>query len=681
MCIKPTEAGACADPQIRLPIVAESRHFWATHRMHQPAYNRGVRIFWRTLAVLGGIVLLLLIAVAVAIRTVDVREFIGPIQQRVKDATGRELTVRGGIDLKLGLAPKLVLDDVALGNAPWGREPQMISAKRVEAQIELLPLLRKRFEVISFKLIEPTIALETDASGKGNWEFPSLSRAKTTSDQAPSGATLGGFAVGDAAISQGSVTYRDGKTGAITTIVVDDLEVHARDGRSPVSGRFRGKINGTTVALEGDFGPLDQLLRQRWPYPVTVQGDINGKKASVDTQITVKERVIGLDNLKVGSGSSQLSGKMAVVSAGARPKLTFKLDSPTLWLEDFSFPAKALAAAKAASKSKYVFSDEPIDVAALKAFDAEGEIAIGTLTLPNGRKLEQVHVQLTLANGKLDLPVLQASAFGGTLLVQAQLDASRAPDALLSVRAEAKNLDLAAIMTAAGVQREVKGGKTEFKADFSAHGASPHQWAASASGNVIAVVGPATLATGKVNPDSSLDRLAGAVNPFRETDSFTQLQCAVIRLPLKNGVARVDRSIAAETSKLGATASGTLDFRDEILDLSFQPQIRQGVKVEIPQVAQLVRLRGPFASPSVGIDATATAATVTRLGAAVYTGGLSIIGESLLAQAKADPGAPCQIALGRGGGTTTATKSSPSANPAATAVGDVGKALGRLLGR
>ena len=635
-----------------------------------------MRIFWRTLAVLGGVVLLLLIAVAIAIRTVDVKEFIGPIQQRVKDATGRDLTVRGGIDLKLGLEPKLVLDEVALGNAPWSKQPQMITAKHVEAQIELLPLLRKRFEIVSFKLIEPTIALETDPSGKGNWEFPSLPAAATASTPAPSGATLGGFAVGDIAISDGAVTFRDGKTGDVTTIVIEALSLHARNAQTPISGRFRGKINDTAVALEGDFGPLEQLLRQRWPYPVTVQGELNGKKASVDTQITVKDSVVGLDNLKVGSGSSQLTGKMAVVTTGMRPKLTFKLDALAASLADFSFPAKAVAAAKAAAKPKYVFSEEPIDVAALKEFDAEGEITVGTLTLLDGRRLDQVHAQLSLVNGKLDVPVLQASTFGGTLLAHAQLDASHSPEASLNMHVEAKNLDLAAIMVAAGVQREFHGGKTEFKADITAHGVSLHQWASTANGNVIALIGPATVAGGKATQASSLDRLAGAVNPFRETDSLTQLHCAVIRLPLKNGVAGVDRSIAAETSKLGATASGTLDFRDEMLDLAFRPQVRQGVKIEIPQVAELVRMHGSFASPSVGIDATATAATVARLGAAVYTGGLSIIGESLLAQAKGDPGAPCQIALGAGTGAAPA-----ATKPAATATQDVGKALGKLFGR
>jgi AsmA family protein len=635
-----------------------------------------MRIFWRTLAVLGGVVLLLLVAVAIAVHTVDVKEFIGPIKQRVKDATGRDLEVRGNIDLKLGLEPKLVLDDVTLGNAPWGKQPQMISAKHVEAQIALLPLLRKRFEVIRFKLIEPTIALETDSGGRGNWEFPSLPAAAQGSTPAPSGGTLGAFAVGDVAISDGAVTYRDGKTGDVTTIVVQDLTVHARDAQSPISGRFRGKINDTTVALEGDFGPLDQLVRQRWPYPVTVQGDINGKKASVGTQVSVQGNAVALDDLKLGSGSSTMTGKMVVLTGAARPKYTFKFDAPTLSLADVALPA---ATAKAAAASKHVFSEAPVDVAALRDFDAEGEVTIGTLVLLDGRHLEQVHVQLTLANGKLDVPVLQATAFGGSVLGRLQLDAS-VPDAALTLHAEAKNLDVSALLAAAGVKRELNGGKTELKADVSAHGASLRQWASSANGNVIAIVGPATIVNPKGSTDVPLDRLFEAANPFRGIDATTQLHCAVVRLPLKNGVATIDRSIAVETSKLGATASGSLDFRNETLDLSIRPQIRQGIPITVPQVADLVRFHGPFASPSVGIDATATAATVARLGAAVYTGGLSIIGESIIAQAAADPGAPCQIALGHGAGATTAA-AKPDAKPAANAVGEVGKALGHLLGR
>jgi len=632
-----------------------------------------MRVFGRTLAILGAVVLLLLVAVAIAVRSVDVKQLIGPIQERVKAATGRDLEVHGDIHFKLGLEPRLVIDDVSFGNAPWGKTPQMLTAKGVEVTVALLPLLGRRFEVTRLKLIEPTIALETDSAGKGNWEFPSPPGAAPGA----SAATLEGFTVGDIAISDGAATYRDGRTGEVTTLVIQEFSLHARDPQSAMSGSFRGQINGTAVALEGDFGPLEQLRQRRGPYPVAVQGEIGGKKATISTHVGLQDNLVDLDELKVASGSSTMSGKLAVHTGGARPKLDVNLDAPTLALADFAWPMHA-AAAKAAAHSKYLFSEEPIDLAALRAVDATGEIAIGALTLSEGRHLDHVRVKFTLVNGKLDVPALQAGLYGGTVNARMQLDALRANEAALTLHAEAQNLELSALLAAAGVKREMHGGKTEVKADVNARGASPRQWASSASGNVLAVAGPATVVNPKGSTDVPLDKLLEAVNPFRSVDVNTDLRCAVVRLPLKDGVATIDRSIAAETSKVGATASGTVDFRNETLDLSVRPQVRQGIPIAVPQVAQLVHLRGPFSSPQVGIDATATAETVARLGAAVYTGGLSILGESLFDKMKGDAAAPCQIALGRGDATNATTAKTTGTNASPTE--SLGKAVGHLFG-
>src|SRR5580765_5718571 len=134
-----------------------------------------MRLVWRILAGIGGLLLLLLIAVAIAISTVDVKSFIGPLQKRVKDATGRDLTVGGGVDLKFSLEPTLVAQDVALSNPAGAKSPQMLMAKRVEVHFALLPLLHREFQVRSLALIEPRIALETDGKGVGNWEFSSAS--------------------------------------------------------------------------------------------------------------------------------------------------------------------------------------------------------------------------------------------------------------------------------------------------------------------------------------------------------------------------------------------------------------------------------------------------------------------------------------------------------------------------
>jgi hypothetical protein len=101
------------------------------------------------------------------------------------------------------------------------------------------------------------------------------------------------------------------------------------------------------------------------------------------------------------------------------------------------------------------------------------------------------------------------------------------------------------------------------------------------------VVGPATIANTKLDVELPLSRLAQAINPFRAVEPTTELRCAVVRLPLHDGVARIDRTLAAETKELGIAASGTLDFRNETVDLAFTPRARQGIPVDLAQIAEL----------------------------------------------------------------------------------------------
>jgi hypothetical protein len=184
----------------------------------------------------------------------------------------------------------------------------------------------------------------------------------------------------------------------------------------------------------------------------------------------------------------------------------------------------------------------------------------------------------------------------------------------------------------------------------------------------------------------SFDQIAQLVNPFRTVEGATELRCAVVRLPLSGGVAQIDRSIAVETKELDVSVSGTLDFRNETLDLSIKPRVRQGIPINIPQIAELVRFHGPFTSPTVGVDAMASAATVARIGAAVGTGGLSVLGEAILGSAAAATdtgGGACAVALGKAVPATSASASSkaPAKGPAANPVEDLGNAVGKLLGR
>ena len=158
----------------------------------------------------------------------------------------------------------------------------------------------------------------------------------------------------------------------------------------------------------------------------------------------------------------------------------------------------------------------------------------------------------------------------------------------------------------------------------------------------------------------------------------------MVRLPLANGVAKVDRTIAMETAKVGVGASGTLDFRNETLDFAFQPKVRKDIPIDIASLADFVRVSGPFASPQVRIDPVGSAKALATIGAAVGTSGVSLLGQALFAWAEGKGAGPCEIALGAAAPSAAASGTAAKAEGGTTAISlanEVGKAVGKLLGR
>jgi AsmA family protein len=642
------------------------------------------RIAFIILGIAAGLTGLVLLAVAIAVATFDPRTLVEPVQARVKEATGRELTIAGPIDLKLSLEPRIVVSDVSLGNAPWGKAPDMVRARRVEARVALLPLMSRRFEVVELALVEPVIALETDAQGRGNWDFGATPAAPVSQPAGAAAAALAGagaFGIANLSVDNGALTYRDGVTGHTTRVTIERLTARSRGGDAPVEAEFRGKVDDVAVALAGNLGPVDALRAGRWPYPVAAKGGIGGKSAKVSTKFGMEGDVVRLDDLDFTLGAFAAKGQATVTAKGGRRIYAFNLAIPAISLADLPLPVASSGGAAAAAKpapSRMIFGDAPLSLDTLRNFDAEGRVSIASLALDKGVKLTDVSAALALRDGKLDVTEVRSRLFDGTLRGRFSLDTARGPPAL-TLKMDGENLALAPILEAVGTRREIRGGKTTLAIDVAARGASPHAWASSAGGIVVWTVGPTTLVNTKLHLDNVLDTLAQAVNPFRQRDPSTELQCAVIRLPLADGIAHVDRSIAMETQKLRVSASGTIDFKTETLDLALRPRIKEGIPLDIPQFSDLVRFSGPFAHPGVSIDAVAGATAIAKIGAAIGTSGLSIVGTSLLQRAT-DGGDACAIALGR------AAVEHPHAGtathpPSAQASDGIGKALGKLFGR
>jgi len=244
-------------------------------------------------------------------------------------------------------------------------------------------------------------------------------------------------------------------------------------------------------------------------------------------------------------------------------------------------------------------------------------------------------------------PLAMTSAQGGNIRVVLEARAAAGRHYQIASRIQMVGIDGATVLALLGYRKVASGGKTDASITLSGEGATVRDLAGTLTGDVRIVVGPGRIAKNKRDfGGDPLARLLETLNPFRETEKETNLECAVLRFPIRNGVAVIDRGLGVQTDKVNIIATGAVNLRDETLDLAFHPKVREGLGLSVQAtLADMVRVQGTFANPIVGIDPAGSARTAINISAAVLTAGVSLVVTNLYDRALAAK--PCEAALGR----------------------------------
>lgn len=644
------------------------------------------------LAAAAGIVVVGVAGLVVLVHTIDLAKYARLATDEVKAATGRELRINGKLDVRVFPRLALVAEDVTFGNAPWGSRPAMARVKRLEAAVALLPLLRKEVEITRLALVEPDVLLETDAKGVGNWVFKPAAPSRPRAEGEAGG---GGFDITGADIDRGQLVWRDGAKKTSQRLAIDRLRLARKTLGDEVSVDLAATYREQPFTLKGTMGLIRRLLAQDPDWPVDLAFATAGATASLQGSVDLRAKVpliagdlkaevkdtAGLarlagsplalpvpltlvakarasrdeyvvEPLQATLGKSRVEGRLAVKTGGARPFATASLTSPLL---DLAAGAprggKPGAAVRANGR---VFSDAPLPLALLRSFDGAAEASIERLVLANGVPLEKVRVKASLKDGRLDAQPLQAVVGGGNVTGRATLEA-RATAPTLALNVQGKGISGEQVAAAMGHAGAVSGGSIDLALNLAGPGESVARFMGGANGEVLATMGPARTSGAALDFGGDvLTKVADLANPSRRTDKYTEIRCAVVRLPVRDGIASAQRTIAVETARVDMVAAGTINFRSEALDLALRPNVKEGLGIGAASLAELVRVTGTLANPSVGIDTLGSARTALSIGGAIATGGLSLLGEAALRKGTADP-QPCRTALAGG----TAPKTAP----------------------
>ncbi|SFN28166.1 AsmA family protein [Variovorax sp. OV329] len=678
------------------------------------------------LAAVALLVLLLAGGTWLLVQAVDRGAVMARAVAEVKAATGRDFAIEGPVHLSLYPRLALVAEDVRLGNAPWGSQPDMARIHELRFDLALEPLLERRVEIGRIEIAGADLLLETNADGQGNWSFQRAGTAEapptavhTTS---PIRVTLARLTARDT-----KLRWRSGRSGNTEALDIESLalerhpdpargpdawqiaidtlwraqKIHAEGGvgvqRDETSGAraipldLDLRMEGATASVDGQVGlgeaagqaqlkvqadiqatqALGQLLRVALPLPVPAK--LNG-------ELNWRPRMLQVDNFELESQGQTVAGGIVWDRTATPPAIQLALHSDGLDLARLYPAQRAGPSAPDTKGDARVFSDTPFPALKLPHLSIQADLRTERLVLPNGLELIAVKARGSSRADHLEIGQLDFGLARGSFNLSgqwAQPEGETAPRIGLQMKARGVAMDaLLALMRREAV---ISGGRTEFDAKLSASGNSPHRLAASLNGELRMRMGEASSAIRRSNsvPGELVTALLHALTPLRgEVDSFKVL-CAAARLPVKAGRIDIDRSIAVDGERVSVVMSGLIDLASEQVDLGMRPTVKKGTGLDPTAFAGIVKIAGPLAAPQVQVNLAGTAREAVNIGAAVATGGITLLGERLLG--KVTDTRPCDSAYS--GSAKTSTGASAAAPDASSKKGGFPRPLRNLLER
>jgi uncharacterized protein involved in outer membrane biogenesis len=623
---------------------------------------------------------ILVLAIALLILFWDWNWFRKPLCRYVQAKTDRVCEIAGDLDVDLGRVTRVSAQAVRFGNASWSRRGDMARARRVVLDFETWPaLLHREFRIARLRLDRPDVVLETGPDGKGNWVF------------GDAGSTKAQFR--NLWIDGGRLRFYDPPNKTDIDILVASEAAKKPGEGAPVLAKGSGRWRGNPFTLHGrGESPLELRDTER-PYRVDVSASAGSTHAhalgtlldplrfrdfdlrlalrgqnledlypllGIATPPTPPYRLDGrltraihgpasstwkYDGFTGVVGDSDLGGYAHVTTGGKRPYLRAELRSKRLDFDDLAGfigaapkagggestnPELAAQAAKEAASGR-LLPDTPYRLDKLRAMDADVRlraVRINTRKLP----LDDMDAHLLLENGLLRLDPLDFGVADGDIRSNIRMDAR---ESAIRTRADiaARGLDLGKLLPDLELGKTAIG-KVGGDIAIAGTGNSIARILANADGDARMDMGEGRIS--KLLMEYAGMDLAGVLRIKLTHDRQIPIRCMAADFAVKDGVMQARRMVF-DSSETRLEGKGTIDLRNERLDLVVQPRTKGFSPLSLRSP---LYVRGSFRHPQFAPD---YARMGLRAGAAVALGTVAAPAAALLATSDLGQGrnAPC----------------------------------------
>jgi uncharacterized protein involved in outer membrane biogenesis len=600
--------------------------------------------------ILGGLVLLLVLAIVFFVFLFDWNAARGPISERLSKMTGRQVAIDGDLHVDWGWVTRITLQKVSLGNPSWAKQKEMAAVDKAVIAIDMRQLLRFRLVLPEIALDRPMLDLEKPANGKPNWD---LGLSPVTDTVKPD-KRYDVPQIGHLIIRDGELAYRDEARRLDLNSHIATVEATGGNSNAGLHLAGKGTVEDKPFTIETNAGSLLALRETSQPYPMQVKIALGKTRVDANGTVTDPVKLEGVDlvlavsgpnareldpifNLPLPStppyqlsgklrregnswtwndfdgrvGDSDLSGRLAVDTGGDRPRVTGDLRSKRIAASDLgvaigvpktaasggqpdaemSAEQKKVAARFAASDR--VLPDAPLDLERVRKVDAKLKFH-GDQVVLGQTVLGSVDMDLDLAGGVLKFSPLALDVAGGRVATFVTIDATGDP-----VRTDADirllKFNLAQAARKAGYPDAAKGivnGRIKVKGA----GDSIRRTLANADGQATILMGQGQfshLAVELIGLD-----IARSLGLAIGGDENIGVRCMVGDWVLKDGVA-TSRALTLATNVSDIAGETRVNLKDETLAGEIKALPKQASLSARSPIEFGGTLRNPRVSPDV----------------------------------------------------------------------------------
>ncbi|WP_083901389.1 AsmA family protein [Azospirillum sp. B4] len=569
------------------------------------------------------------------------------LENRAEAFSGRKTQI-GKVTVQWGWVTHLLLDDVQVSNTDWGQAPHLFTARQIELDIELRPLLFHRDLVFPRLILRaPVIALEKNDKEEWNWsagESPvahgAVNQLKPESrDEVPM--------IGRLEIDDGRVSYRDAKRKLNL-----DGTVQTATGQAPANPTaeldLKGSIESKALTVHFVGGSVLMLRDTDQPYPVDLQVDYGATKLTVrgtlqdpfqftgsnvqvalsgqnladifpllgipgpptppyriNGKLTHEPGVWRVVDMTWHAGDSDLAGDIAIDHHAKPAFLTAHLTSDHLAFADLAPLVGATPGSKGnvsveqkKTQAKLeargdLFPDVPLQVEKLRAMNMDVSLDARRVVAPDYLPVTALSFRVQVRDGEAVVNPLRMSVAGGGLSGDMALDA-RAADPRTRANLNFQDVDLKSFFRGSDYFDTTKG-KLRGRVQLVGNGRSLADVMGSATGNAVITMSGGTISSLMVSLAGL--QIADALVLYITGDDQIPIRCAGGRLNFNHGEVVFDRTLM-DTRKSVVHVEGRAGLKTQEVDTEITADTK---KFDLLDLHAPVVVKGKIRSPRISI--------------------------------------------------------------------------------